>query len=176
MNLAFIMILQYEVITYMDKDRKIDMTDPSMIILMYLYTVKDIEQINQVDHSGYYVAFTICFMGAAYFILAIVCKGILSGIYLMHTGHKGHQQISFADNLVCVAVGVYATWFFFTVYRDPKYDESIEHWGEIIDSALLLDFNANLHNFHDHPEYIVSVRFPPFLVVTAMWIYLFSRL
>ena len=117
-----------------------------------------------------------CLMAGIYFILAIVSKGILSGFYLMHTGHKGHQQISFADNLVCIAVATYATWFFFTVYRDPVYDESIEHWGEIIDSALLLDFNANLHNFHDHPEYIVSVRFPPFLVITAMWIYLFSRL
>ena len=103
----------------MNEDQKLNMNAPSIIILNYLYTIKDLEQINQVEHSGYYIAFTMCLMAGVYFILSIACKGILSGLYLMHTGHKGHQQISFADNLVCVAVATYATWFFFTVYRDP---------------------------------------------------------
>ena len=75
-----------------------------------------------------------------------------------------------------MAVAIYATWFFYTIFRDPQYYEEIEYWGEIIDSALLLDFNANLHNFHEDIDNVVSVRFWPFLVVTALWIYFFSRL
>ena len=46
MNLGFIMILQWLIITYMNEDQKLNMNAPSIIILNYLYTIKDLEQIN----------------------------------------------------------------------------------------------------------------------------------
>ena len=49
-------------------------------------------------------------------------------------------------------------------------------WGELIDDAYLLDFNANLRNFDDDSDLFISVRFGPFIVITALWVYFFSRL
>lgn len=49
-------------------------------------------------------------------------------------------------------------------------------WGELIDDAYLLSFNANLRNFNDDQDLFVSVRFGPFIVITSLWVYFFSRL
>ena len=75
----------------MDKDMKIDaVNDPFVSFLLDLYPIRDIEQINALDNAGFYVAFTYCFVIAGYFLIAVASKGILSALYLMHTGYKGH--------------------------------------------------------------------------------------
>ena len=60
--------------------------------------------------------------------------------------------------------------------RKPEFYEPLEEWGELIDDEYLLDFYANLRNFDDDDDLIVSVRFGPFFVITALWVYFFSRL
>ena len=74
----------------MQEDKKLDVDSPIVAFLMYWSTINKLEQVNQIDYSGFYVAFTYCFVGASYFLFSIVCKGILAHFYLMHTGHKGH--------------------------------------------------------------------------------------
>ena len=135
------------------------------------------EQLNKIDYSGFYIAFTYCFIGGAYFMLAIISKGLLSAFYLIHTGYKGHQHISVAEYLMFAAVAAYSVFYIYSgVLREPTYTQTLGDWGEIIEDELILRFNANMRNFDDDDDLFVSVRFWPFLVVTAMWIYLFSRL
>ena len=75
------------------------------------------------------------------------------------------------------AVAAYSVFYIYSgVLREPTYTQTLGDWGEIIEDELILRFNANMRNFDDDDDLFVSVRFWPFLVVTAMWIYLFSRL
>ena len=90
LTLLLIVFLQYIAIAYMHEDKKLDVNSPIVAFLMYWSTISQLEQVNRIDYSGFYVAFTYCFVGSAYFLVAIVCKGILSHFYLMHTGYKGH--------------------------------------------------------------------------------------
>ena len=176
LTLALIIFLQYITIEYMDEQKKLDVDGPVVCFLMYWSTIEKIEQVNQIGYSGFYVAYTYCFAGSAYFLLSILCKGILSYFYLMHTGFKGHQHISLTEYIVFIVVACFGAFYYYTASRTPEYYEPLEAWGELIDDPYLLDFYANLRNFDDDQDLIVSVRFGPFLVITALWIYFFSRL
>lgn len=90
LTLLLIVTLQYIAVAYMHEDKKLDVDSPVVAFLMYWSTISELEQVNRIDYSGFYVAFTYCFVGSTYFSVAIVCKGILSHLYLMHTGYKGH--------------------------------------------------------------------------------------
>ena len=64
----------------------------------------------------------------------------------------------------------------YLLVREPRFYESIEKWGELIEDDFILNLNANLRNLDDDRDVIVSVRFWPFLVVTSLWLYFFARL
>lgn len=149
LNFFLILYLSYMVVTYMDKDKKIDAEDPFVRFLLYFFPIRDIEQINVLDNSGFYVAFTYCFVIAGYYLIAVLSKGLLSAFYLMHTGHKGHQQISLTDNLLLISVVIYSLFYIYAQIRVPEFYESIEVWGELIGDETLINFNANLRNFND---------------------------
>ena len=94
----------------------------------------------------------------------------------MHAGYKGHQNISMTEYIVFITTVCFGAFYFYMCTRKPEFYEPLEEWGEIIDDDYLLDFYANLRNFDDDDDLIVSVRFGPFFVITALWIYFFSRL
>jgi hypothetical protein len=122
------------------------------------------------------VAYTYCFVIAGYILVAVLSKCILSALYLVHTGYKGHQHISFTDNLLLVCVAIYSLFYVYAHIRIPDYYESIQVWGELIKDETLINFQANLRNIDDSSSAIVSVRFWPFIVVTAIWLHFFARL
>ena len=110
----------------MDKDQKLD---PESGLFWFLLQFKQIlrpEEINKIDNSGFIIAFTYCFAIGIYFLLSIICKGVLSAFYLLHTGHKSNQFISLADGLVVFIVTVYALFYsYITVVRQPQFYEEI---------------------------------------------------
>ena len=91
LTLALIIFIHYVTISYLKADVKID-PDTTYLLAPILYFIgtENIEQLNQIENSGLFLAFTYCFFCSSYLLFAILCRGVLSAVYLMHTGYKGH--------------------------------------------------------------------------------------
>lgn len=162
----------------MKKNMKIDPGTNYLISpLLYFIGTEKIEQLNKIETSGFFVGLTYCFFCSCYLLFSILCRGVLSQLYLFHTGYRYHlHNISFTDVLAFVTVTVYCVFYIYACIRVPEYYEAIEQWGELIEDPLILTFNANLHNFNKNSDVLVSVRFWPFIMVSAWWIYFLARL
>ena len=176
LNIALIALLSYILVVYMDRERKIEDEDPFVGFMHLAYNFRQFEDVNATGQAGYYVAFSYCFVIGVVFLAAVIAKGVLSSLYLAHTGYKGHQWISVADQVLFLAVAVFSLFYVYMYTRVPEFYEGIEKWGEQITDGVLLTFNANLHNLESDNYVPVSVRFWPFLVVAAMWFHFLSRL
>ena len=82
-------------------------------------------------------------------MLAIICKGLLSSFYLIHTGFKGHQHISLGEYSLFLAVATFSFFYIYTAVREPSYYPPLDNWGELIEDEFLLKFYANLRNFDE---------------------------
>jgi len=90
LTITLVAFLQYITITYLDKDLTIKESDPLVTFMLKFIHVHKIEEINVTGQAGYFLAFSYCFVIGGFYLMAIIAKGILSALYLLHTGYHGH--------------------------------------------------------------------------------------
>ena len=119
LTLAAVVLLSYIMIVYTNKDAEIDVDGTLMSILLTFVPVTNPEELNLIPFSGLFLAYSYCFFIGAYFLFAMLCRGILSSLYLIHTGYQSFQHVSISDIIVLCAVSVYTVFFFYIMVREP---------------------------------------------------------
>lgn len=127
LSIALVAFLQYITIAYLHKELVIKESDPFVSFLLQFVYITKIEEANQTGQAGYFLAFYYTFVIGGLYLVAIVAKGILSALYLAHTGYRGHQRISVADTLIFFCVAIFSIFFIYVErMREPEYYEEIE--------------------------------------------------
>lgn len=75
LTLAFLVFTHYVTFAYMQGDVKIDPDTTYLLApIVYFVGTAEMEQLNQIENSGFFLAFTYCFFCTAYFLLAMISQ------------------------------------------------------------------------------------------------------